>query len=92
MRVAYVCADRGVPVFGVKGSSNHVQEVVRGLAAQGAEVEIFAARIGGSPPPGLDGVTVHRLPRGPHASGEQKERWGLESNVHLRNALASAAP
>ena len=92
MRIAYVCADRGVPVFGVKGSSNHVQEVVRGLAAQGAEVEIFAARIGGSPPPGLEGVTVHRLPRGSHASGEQKERWGLESNVHLRNALASAGP
>ncbi len=92
MRVAYVCADRGVPVFGVKGSSNHVQEVVRGLAAQGAEVEIFAARIGGSPPPGLEGVTVHRLPRGQHASREQKERSSLENNVHLRDALATAGP
>jgi len=92
MRIAYVCADRGVPVFGVKGSSNHVQEVVRVMAAQGAEVEIFASRIGGSPPPGLDGVTVHRLPRGPHASREEKERSALASNVFLRDALAAAGP
>ncbi len=92
MRIAYVCADRGVPVFGVKGSSNHVQEVVRGLVAQGADVEIFATRIGGSPPPGLDGVAVHRLPKGRHASREEKERSALASNVFLRDALAAAGP
>ncbi len=39
MRVAYVCADRGVPVFGHKGSSNHVQEVVRSMLGRGARVE-----------------------------------------------------
>src|SRR3989442_9772042 len=26
-RIAYVCADAGVPVFGSKGSSVHVQEI-----------------------------------------------------------------
>ncbi len=30
--VAYLCADPGVPVFGTKGSSVHVQEIVRAWA------------------------------------------------------------
>ncbi len=92
MRIAYVCADRGVPVFGTKGSSNHVQEVVRSLVAQRAHVEIFAARIGGLPPPGLDGVAVHRLPKGPRDTSEQKERSALDANGHLRDALDSSGP
>ena len=49
MRVAYVCADAGVPVFGCKGCSVHVQEMLRALLQQGAQVELFAARKGGSP-------------------------------------------
>ncbi len=92
MRVAYVCADRGVPVFGTKGSSNHVQEVVRGLIGQRARVEIFAARIGGRPPPGLDGVAVHRLSKGPRDTPEQKERSALDANGHLRETLDSRGP
>ncbi len=62
MRVAYVCADPGVPVFGRKGASIHVQEVIRACIARGARVELFAARFDGDPPVGLDGVAVHRLP------------------------------
>ena len=27
MRIAYICADPGVPVFGTKGSTLHVQEI-----------------------------------------------------------------
>ena len=92
MRIAYVCADHGVPVFGTKGSSNHVQEVVRSMVAQRARVEIFAARIGGQPPPGLDGVPVHRLPKGSRDTREQKERSALDANGHLRDALDSRGP
>jgi len=92
MRIAYVCADRGVPVFGRKGSSNHVQEVVRSLVARHARVEIFAARIGGLPPPGLDAVAVHRLPKGPRDTPEQKERSALDSNSRLRDTLDSRGP
>ena len=33
MRIAYVCADRGVPVFGRKGCSIHVQEMIRAFRA-----------------------------------------------------------
>ena len=46
MRIAYICADPGVPVFGQKGCSIHVQEVMRALAARGAEVELWATRLG----------------------------------------------
>ena len=37
IRVAYVCADPGVPVFGRKGCSIHVQEVLRALLKSEAE-------------------------------------------------------
>ena len=50
MRIAYVSTDPGVPVFGNKGCSVHVQEVIRAWRLRGDEVELFAARIGGEPP------------------------------------------
>ncbi len=55
MRLAYVCADRGVPVFGRKGSSIHAQEVMRALGRQGVAVTLFTARAGGTTPGWFDG-------------------------------------
>ena len=62
MRIAYVCADLGVPVFGRKGCSVHVQEMIRAFHRSGADVELFAARADGPLPPELEGVRVRRLP------------------------------
>ena len=62
-RVAYVSADPGVPVFGRKGASVHVQAVVRELIRRGCEVHLITARVGGDLPRGLDGVVLHELPR-----------------------------
>ena len=42
MRIAYVCADFGVPVFGRKGASVHVREIVRALAECGHDVRVFS--------------------------------------------------
>ena len=42
--VAYVSADRGVPVLGTKGGSTHVRELVNALCARGAEVQLVAVR------------------------------------------------
>src|SRR5207245_2286466 len=55
MRIAYVCADPGVPVFGRKGCSVHVQEMLRALQGHGAGVDLFAARVDAAPAgvPGL---------------------------------------
>ena len=52
MRIAYVCADPGIPVFGTKGASIHVQEVIRAMRKRGAEVQLFTARPGDAPPAG----------------------------------------
>ena len=71
MRVAYVCTDPGVPVFGSKGASVHVQAVLRALLGRGHEVHLVAARVDGEVPHDLDPVQVHRLPT---AAGRGAER------------------
>lgn len=43
--IAYVCADRGVPIGGYKGASAHVAELTRALSERGAEVRILGARV-----------------------------------------------
>lgn len=41
MRIAYLLADPGIGVFGTKGASVHVQEIVRALRAQGHHVTVY---------------------------------------------------
>lgn len=43
MRIAYICADPGVPVHGSTGSSTHVREMVRALVSRGLGVTLLAA-------------------------------------------------
>ena len=43
LRIAYVCADRGVPVLGHSGSSTHICEFVRALQRRGHQVTVLAA-------------------------------------------------
>ncbi|MCU0551431.1 MAG: glycosyltransferase family 4 protein [Leptolyngbya sp. Prado105] len=99
MRIAYICADPGIPVFGCKGCSIHVQEVIRALLQQGHQVELFAMRWGGEPPADLAAVPCHKLPTLPsqvsQASGEprqlgQRELTLLSLNLELRLALEQA--
>ena len=52
-RVAYVCADPGIPVFGTKGASVHIQELVRAWRRRGADVEVYAVRRGSEVPADL---------------------------------------
>jgi glycosyltransferase involved in cell wall biosynthesis len=92
MRIAYVCTDPGVPVFGSKGSSIHVQEIVRGFARTGAEVTLFATRLDGDPPSDLRGIAVHRLPSPPCAEPAERELAGLAANSALRAALTEHGP
>jgi glycosyltransferase involved in cell wall biosynthesis len=92
MHIAYVCADPGVPVFGCKGASVHVQEVIRALSRRGAHVELFATRIGGAAPPGLTGVHVHALPPVGKGDPAVRERAALAANAGLRTALESRGP
>ena len=92
MRVAYVCADPGVPVFGHKGCSVHVQEVVRALGRRGARVTLIAQRLGGAPPPDLAGVPVHLLPALPDGDAARREQAALAANPVLAATLARCGP
>lgn len=60
-RAVYVCTDPGVPVFGRKGASVHVQSVLRALVAAGWQVDLVTPRPGGEAPEDLTGVVVHVL-------------------------------
>ena len=92
MRLAYVCADPGVPVFGHKGCSIHVQEVVRAFVRRGAQVDLFATRVNGEPPEGLDSVRLHRLPPVPKADLAARERAAAAANADIRAALTLLGP
>lgn len=89
-RAAYICADPGVPVFGCKGSSIHVQSVIRALRRHRISVDLFAARLGGPTPPGLEDVTIHRLPAPPKGELAQREQALVSANRDLTQALDQA--
>jgi glycosyltransferase involved in cell wall biosynthesis len=92
VRIAYVCADPGVPVFGRKGCSIHVQEVIRALRSLGCEVELLAARTGGASPDDLDSLCVRRLACSPSAAAEDRERAAAAVNPMLSAALDREGP
>jgi glycosyltransferase involved in cell wall biosynthesis len=81
MRVAYVCCDHGVPVFGHKGSSVHAQAVLRTLVARGDEVNLLTTAPVGTPPPELTGVRVHHLPTGPSTDRTGREVRNQEADA-----------
>lgn len=58
MKIAYVCVDPGIPVFGTKGASVHIQEVVRELIARGHDVRVFAVRVGKQVPADLTDLPI----------------------------------
>ncbi|WP_087483730.1 glycosyltransferase family 4 protein [Brachybacterium massiliense] len=74
MRIAYALLDPGIGVFGTKGASVHVQEVIRALRADGHDVTVFCVRTDDAVPADLADLDVrrHRLPRGLDA-GEREQ-------------------
>ena len=58
MRIAYVTVDPGIPVFGTKGASVHIQEVVRELIRRGHDVTVHTTRAGRDIPDDLVGLKV----------------------------------
>lgn len=92
MRIAYVCADLGVPVFGSKGCSIHVREVLRALSCLGARVDLFAARLGGEPPADLAAIDVHELPAPSSRDPETREKFAFAANSDLRKGLERLGP
>ncbi len=91
-RIAYVCTDPGVPVWGHKGCSIHVQEVVRAMLKLGATVDVFSTRMGGMTPAGLDAAQVHQLPALPKGKLVEREQAALALNDDLQATLEHHGP
>jgi glycosyltransferase involved in cell wall biosynthesis len=87
VRVAYVCLDPGVPVFGNKGCSVHVQEILRAMVRQGFSITLLTARLGGPTPSGLEPIEVIQLPRLPRQDDPEflpmVDRLALETGAAL---------
>lgn len=96
MRIAYVCADPAVPVYGSGGPSVHVQEVVRELVRRGATVQVFCVSAGGPPPPDLRNVIVHEIGVPPgRRIGTGQVRHELEllaANATLTTLMGAQGP
>ncbi len=87
MRVAYICADPGIPVFGTKGASVHVQEVIKGMLEKGLDVTLFAQRLGGDAPEKLKNIKICKLDKLPKDSVEIRARAALAANVKVEAML-----
>ena len=62
MHIAYVCLDPGIPVFGTKGASVHIQEVVREYRRRGHDVTVYATRRGSDVPDNLAELRIVDVP------------------------------
>jgi glycosyltransferase involved in cell wall biosynthesis len=93
MRVAYVCADAGVPVFGQKGCSVHVQEVIRAMTSLGLQVDLIAARgLDAVRPAGLENIRAHALPTIDADNPAAREQLARDANAALRRTLEHLGP
>ena len=92
MRIAYICADRGVPPFGRKGCSIHIQEVLRAMRKAGGTVELFVASRGNFTPSDLDSIPVHVLPCYRGDSYTKREIIAIRTNKILKKLLRENGP
>ncbi len=91
-RVAYVCADPGIPVFGTKGASVHIQELVRAWRARGAEVEVYAVRRGDDVPADLADLPVHVVPVAKDRDPAAREVAQQRAAAELAEMVAASGP
>lgn len=102
MRIAYVCADQGIALCGVKGASVHMRSLAAALARRGHRVLVACARTDG-PNPMPAGVRVTALP--PNGQAEWLirtfkvaeiesvlERYSLSSSAGMEAAQALGLP
>ena len=87
MRVVYVCTDEGIPTFGRKGSSVHVQAILTQLVDRGDEVHLITPRPGTVAPPHLAGVTVHQLVKTPAADAAAREAGAQSMDLQVATVL-----
>jgi len=89
MKIGFISADAGVPVFGTKGCSVHVQEILRAMLKAGHEIHLYAARLGEGASLDSNRLTMHALPVKPASDAAGRERASLALNDELRDAVAT---
>lgn len=89
MRVAYVCTDPGVPVFGGTGISVNAQPVLGVLVDRGGQVHVVTTRLGGAPPHRLAGVHVHEIPVAAGGSAARREAEAQSADARVADVLDS---
>ncbi|MCK6262121.1 glycosyltransferase family 4 protein [Vibrio sp. ZSDE26] len=87
MKAAYVCSDRGVPVFGTKGCSLHVQEITKAFEALGIHIRLVAAALGGKCPQELKTVETHHVKHTKTADRQQREQYDIQDNQKVIKEL-----
>ncbi len=92
MKAAYVCSDRGVPIFGSKGCSLHVQEVARAFTQTDIDVDFHVATIGGECPKDLKSLGVHRIRHKKMADRGLREKADIGDNSTTMSQLALCGP
>lgn len=93
-RVAHLCADPGVPAFGTKGASVHVQEIVRAFRNRGDDVALYCARAGAEVPADLGDLPVTVRALGDHDTSSTATREKAQARISRRlveSALADGA-
>lgn len=91
MRIAYVCVDPGIPVFGTKGASVHIQEVIRQMRAAGHQVSLHALKLGKHIPSDLRDLTVTIYPM-TCTDPAQREEEQMRASELITQALLDEAP
>jgi glycosyltransferase involved in cell wall biosynthesis len=92
MHIAYVCTDPGIPVWGAKGASVHVQEMLRAFLRRGDRVTLMSPRLEGAPPADLGAVEVVALPPAPKGDPATRARALLAANEAVAEVLGRLAP
>jgi glycosyltransferase involved in cell wall biosynthesis len=93
MRIAYVTTDPGIPPFGTKGASIHVQEMLRAFVKLGHEITLFSPRLSEASHAQMPGVQLRPLPSAPSGGeAEARSAWALATNHTVGAVLAAEGP
>lgn len=90
-RIAYICADPGIGVFGTKGASVHVQEIVRSFRKRGDDVTVYCVRTGDDRPSDLDDLRVVRIPIRASSTAERERVAARVSRALAEQVIADGA-
>ena len=90
MKIAYLLLDPGIGVFGTKGASVHVQEMIRAMRAAGQEVTVFCTRVDDRVPADLADLDIRHVPLPRRTDAAEREVAIAEAGRQIADAVASA--